>query len=176
MEVCNVYVINYYRSMEPLGNCAVSYLSAFNMGGSLPHTAVPHPLQGDMWDLCWWGKTGYWSSGAHIWWTTRRHKLQFHRQSDWVQWRSSVLYWLSVCKNLHRRYYNKGVVTYNHQISTTFQLSPLRSSTVTGGHVSSIPQLERGALHPAKWANYWLYCEVLCNLCCWQRCTAIQVS
>ena len=52
MEVCNVYVINYYRSMEPLSNYAVSYLSAFNMGGSLPHTAISHPLQGDMWVLC----------------------------------------------------------------------------------------------------------------------------
>ena len=51
----------------------------------------------------------------------------------------------SVCKNLHSRYENEDVVTYNNPISTTFRL---RSSTVTRGHVSSIPQLERGALHP----------------------------
>ena len=146
------------------------------MGGSLPHTTVSHLLQGDMWVLCWWGQVGYWSPGVHIWWTAWRHKLQFHCQPDWVQWRSNAFCWPSVCKNFHSRYDNKYVVTYNNHISTTFLLSPLRSSTVTKGHVLSIPQLERGALHPAKWANYWLYCEVLCNLWCWQRCPAIQVS
>ena len=40
------------RSVEPLSICAISHFSTFNMGDSLPHTPVPHLLQGDMWELC----------------------------------------------------------------------------------------------------------------------------
>ena len=40
------------RSTEPLSSCTVSYLSTFNMGGPLPHTTIPHLLQGDMWSPC----------------------------------------------------------------------------------------------------------------------------
>ena len=82
-----MWCLSIFRSTELLSSCAVSYLSTFNMGGSLPHTTIPHPLQGDMWLLCWWGQVEYWSSGTHIWWTTRRHKLQFQFQPDRVQWR-----------------------------------------------------------------------------------------
>ena len=42
----------YCRSTEPFSICAISYLNTSDMGGSLPHTAVPHLLQGDMWGLC----------------------------------------------------------------------------------------------------------------------------
>ena len=37
-------------------------------------------------------------------------------------------------------------------------------------------QVERVTLHPTKWPHHWLCCEVLCNLRCWQRCEAGQVS
>ena len=42
----------HYRSKEPISSCAGSYFSPLDLGGSLPHTAVPHPLQGSMWGLC----------------------------------------------------------------------------------------------------------------------------
>ena len=42
----------YCRSTEPLSICAVSYINKSDMGGSLPHTAVPRLLHGDMWELC----------------------------------------------------------------------------------------------------------------------------
>ena len=40
------------RSTKPLSSSAVFYLSTFDVGSSLPHTAIPHLLQGDMWNSC----------------------------------------------------------------------------------------------------------------------------
>ena len=41
-----------FRSSQSLSSCTVPCLSTSDMGGSLPHTAVPHLLQGDVWGLC----------------------------------------------------------------------------------------------------------------------------
>ena len=48
----NVMGVYHGRSTEPLSSCVDFYLSASDLGGSLPYTAVPYLLQGNMWDLC----------------------------------------------------------------------------------------------------------------------------
>jgi len=92
------------RSTGSLSSCTVSYLSAFDMGGSLWHTAIPYTLQGDMWDLCWWGQCGYQSYWIHIRWTPRRHELHFYCQRVWIWKRQRFLYWPSAYKYLLSRY------------------------------------------------------------------------
>ena len=52
LEVCNIYVINYCRPLEPLSICAISHFNTFDMDDSMPHATISHLLQGDMWDLC----------------------------------------------------------------------------------------------------------------------------
>ena len=45
--------LHYYcRSTKSCSSSAVCYFSAFDMGGPLPRTPIPHLLQGDMWGLC----------------------------------------------------------------------------------------------------------------------------